>query len=178
MGLIKGTTSEKRPDYKICVIGDEGVGKSSLIRRYVEDKFEKGYSKEKQISKKDELYVSVEEKGLPIGHVIALNIWDLVGQFVMKQAYINAKGALLVCDVAEKGSLYTLESWKDDLFKTTGEIPIMVVGNKIDQKDKIRIKQKELKKEAKNLNAYGIGTSAKSGKNVKSAFNKLAQKII
>lgn len=178
MGILKGTTSEKRPVFKICVLGDEGVGKTSLIRKYVEDKFEEGYSIQKQIRKKDELYVSVEEKGLPRSSVIALNIWDLVGNFVMKQAYINAKGALLVCDITEKVSLYTLEYWKTDLFKITGEIPVLVVGNKIDQKDKIRVKHKELKKEAKGLNADAIGTSAKSGQNVKDAFYKMAQMLI
>ena len=79
MGILKGAASENRPRYKICVIGDEGVGKSSLIRRYVEDKFEDGYSKEQRISVIKEMYVSVEEKGLPRSDVITLNIWDLVG---------------------------------------------------------------------------------------------------
>jgi GTP-binding nuclear protein Ran len=178
MGILKGTTSEKRPVFKICVIGDEGVGKSSLIRRYVDDKFDEGYSIEKQIRRKDELYVSVEEKGLPRSNVIALNIWDLVGNFIMKQAYINAKGAILVCDVSEKVSLYTLEYWKTDLFKITGEIPLLVVGNKTDLKDNLRVKQKELKKESKKLNADSIGVSAKTGEHVKDAFYMLAQKLI
>ena len=178
MGILKGAASENRPRYKICVIGDEGVGKSSLIRRYVEDKFEDGYSKEQRISVIKEMYVSVEEKGLPRSDVITLNIWDLVGGITQKQAYINAKGAILVCDLTEKVSLYTLEYWTTDLFKITGEIPVLVVGNKYDLKNDLKVDGKELKRESKKLNASHTWASAKSGENVKEAFYELAQMMI
>ena len=178
MGILKGAASENRPRYKICVIGDEGVGKSSLIRRYVEDKFEDGYSKEQRISVIQEMYVSVEEKGLPRSDVITLNIWDLVGGITQKQAYINAKGAILVCDLTEKVSLYTLEYWTTDLFKITGEIPVLVVGNKYDLKSQLKVDGKELKRESKKLNASHSWVSAKSGENVKEAFYELAQMMI
>jgi small GTP-binding protein len=178
MGIINGKTSETRPRYKICVIGDKGVGKSSLIRRYVEGKFDEDYKREQRISIIPELYVSVEEKGLPKSEVVTLNIWDLVGEITMKQAYINAKGAILVCDLTEKVSLYTLEYWTSDLFKITGEIPVLVVGNKFDLKRELKVDGKELKKEANKLNAEHIWASAKSGQNVKEAFYKMVQMMI
>jgi small GTP-binding protein len=178
MGILNGKTSEDRPRFKMCVIGDEGVGKSSIIRRYVEDKFEEGYSREQRISVIQEMYVSVEEKGLPRSEVITLNIWDLVGGITQKQAYINAQGAILVCDLTEKVSLYTLEYWTTDLFKITGEIPVLVVGNKYDLKSELKVDGKELKKESKKLNASHTWASAKSGENVKEAFYKLAQMMI
>jgi small GTP-binding protein len=178
MGLLNGKSSEARLRLKICVLGDEGVGKTSLIRRYVEDKFEEDYKKEKRISVIPELYVSVEEKGLPRSEVVTLNIWDLVGDLTMKQAYINAKGAILMCDLSEKVSLYTLEYWTTDLFKITGDIPVLIVGNKYDLKDDLKITGKELKKESKKLNAPYTWVSAKTGKNVKDTFYKMAQMMI
>jgi GTP-binding nuclear protein Ran len=178
MGLLKGKGKERRTSYKICVIGDEGVGKTSLIRRYAEDKFEEGYTKQKQINLIDELYVAIEDKGLPKSNVIALNIWDLIGNITMRQSYINAKGALLVFDSTEKVSLYTLEYWTEDLFKISGKIPVLVVGTKNDLIDDIKINDKELKKEAKKLEAAYFRTSAKTGVNVKEAFYKMAQMLM
>jgi small GTP-binding protein len=178
MGILNGKSSEARPRFKICVIGDKGVGKTSLIRRYVENKFDEKYTREQRISVIPELYVSVEEKGLPKSEVITLNIWDLVGDITMKQAYINAKGAILVCDLTEKISLYTLEYWTTDLFKITGDIPVLVVGNKYDLKEELKVDAKELKKESNKLNASHTWASAKTGQNVKEAFYKLAQMMI
>ncbi len=178
MGLLNSLTTEARPRYKICILGDEGVGKTSLIRRYVEDEFEEDYQKNKRIWNIPELYVSVEEEGLPRSEVINLSIWDLVGGLTMRQAYINAKAAILVCDLTEKVSLYTLEYWTTDLFKITGEIPLLVVGNKYDRKSDFVIEQKELKKEAKKLKAKYAWASAKTGENVKKIFYKITQMMI
>ena len=178
MGLLNSLTSEARPRYKICVLGDVGVGKTSLIRRYVEDKFEENYEKHQRIWNIPELYVSVEEEGLPKSEVINLSIWDLVSGLTMKQAYINAQGAILVCDLTEKVSLYTLEYWTTDLFKITGEIPLLVVGNKYDLKKDLKIDGKELKKESKKLNASYAWVSAKTGENVKNTFYKMAKMLI
>jgi small GTP-binding protein len=167
-----------RTEHKICVLGVEGVGKTSLIRRYTENKFEKGYTGKKQIWKKKDLYVSVVENGPPRSDIITLKIWDWIPRLTEKQSYVNAKGALLVCSLTEKATLISLEYWKDELYKIAGEVPIVVVGNKIDLKSKIKIKRKKLQEMAKKLDAPYIWTSAKSCKNVEFAFHKLAKMLI
>jgi len=169
---------EKRIEYKICVLGDEGVGKTSLIRRFVDNKFEEGYTEEKQISKKEEIYVSVEENGLPKSDVIALSIWDWVSSITRKQSYNNAKGALLVSSITEKISLLSLEYWKNELYEVAGKVPIVVAINKGDLRKQRQIEKIDLKNASKKIKAPLIVTSAKSGKNVKKTFYKLAQKLI
>jgi small GTP-binding protein len=178
MAILGKKPMEKRTEYKICILGDDEVGKTSLIRRYTENKFEEGYTGQKQIWKKEDLYVSIVEKGLPHSDIIALNIWDWVSRITEKQSYINAKGALLVCDLTDKASLRSLKHWKDELYKVAGEVPIVVVGNKIDLKSKIEIRRKNLQEMAKKFGAPYIWTSAKSGKNVDFAFYKLAKILI
>lgn len=178
MGIFDRRTKRNRNEYKICVLGDDEVGKTSLIRRYTENEFEEDYTKRNLISKKDELYVSVEENGLPRSDVIGLNIWDLANDMTMKQSYINTKGALLVCNMTEKIPLHSLEYWKNELYKVAGEVPIVVVGNKIDLKKDIETDKEDLEKAAKKLGAPCIMTSAKSGENVKAAFDKLAKMLI
>jgi small GTP-binding protein len=178
MGILNKVTPERRTEHKICVLGDFGVGKSSLIRRYTVDKFDVWYKGGRLISKKEELYVSIEENGLPKSDVIGLKVWDWLERLTQKHSYINAKGALLVCNATDKSTLRTLEYWKNELFKIAGEVPIVVVGNKIDLKDEIEIKREDLVEAAVKLNASYIWTSAKTGKNVEEAFYKLAKTLI
>lgn len=169
---------EKRTEYKICVLGDDGVGKTSLIRRFVDNKFGEGYTEEKQISKKEELYVSVEEEGLPKSDVIALTIWDWVSSITRKQSYNNAKGALLVCSITEKVTLLSLDYWKNELYEVAGKVPVVVAVNKGDLRKQRQIEKGDLKNASKKIKAPLIITSAKTGKNVKRTFYKLAQKLI
>ena len=178
MDILKRKKGEKSTEYKICVLGDDGVGKTSLIRRYVEDKFEEGFSEEKQINKKEELYVSVVENGLPHSDLITLNIWDWISNITQTQSYINSKGALLVCDMTNKSSLRSLEYWKNELYKVAGEVPVIIVGNKFDLKKKMELRKEDLVKYVKKLKASYIGTSTKTGKNVNNAFYKLAKMLI
>jgi len=178
MDILKRKTGEKSTEYKICVLGDDGVGKTSLIRRFVADKFEEGFSEEKQISKKEELYVSVVENGLPHSDLITLNVWDWISNITQTQSYINSKGALLICDMTNKSSLRSLEYWKNELNKVAGEVPVIIVGNKFDLKKEMELSKEDLVKYVKKLKASYMGTSAKTGKNVNNAFYKLAKMLI
>jgi small GTP-binding protein len=178
MSVLERKKNGKRSEQKICVLGDEGVGKTSLIRRYIENKFEEDFTEEKLISVKNELYVSVLEEGSPRSDVIDLKIWDWIEKMAVKQNYINAKGALLVCDMTDPGTLRSLDYWKDELFNVTGEVPIMIVVNKIDVTDQMNISRSDLQKVIKRFDVSSIGTSAKSGRNVNEAFNSLAKELI
>lgn len=178
MGVLDRKKKEIRTEYKISVLGEEGVGKTSLIRRYVENKFEEGNTEQKMISKKEEFYVSIVEEGPPRSDVIALNIWDWTSKITEKQLYINAKGALLVCDMTAKLTLSSLEYWNNELYKVAGKVPVIIVGNKFDLKKEMEVGKKDLVEMVKKLEASYIATSAKSGKNVEYAFYKLAKMLI
>ena len=178
MGILEKKTNGIRNEPKICVLGDEGVGKTSLIRRFIENKFEKDYTEEILINVKEELYVSILEDGTPRSDVINLKIWDWIEKMGVKQNYINAKGALLVCDMTDPGTLRSLDYWKDELFDAAGKVPIMIVVNKIDLTDQMNIGREDLQKVIKRFDANSMGTSAKSGRNVNEAFNSLAKKLI
>jgi len=178
MGLFKKKPKKRSTSYKICVLGDEGVGKTSLIRRFTEGKFDEDYDGQIQISRTDEMYVSIVEKGLPHSDVITINIWDLVGDVTMDQAMINAKGALLVCDMADKNTLYPLEYWRNVLNEKSGEVPVIVVGNKTDVYSEAGIEEENLKGMAGKLKAPYMLASAKTGKNVEEIFYRLAKMLL
>ena len=178
MGILKRKPKKQRTAYKVCVLGDEGVGKTSLIRRFTEDKFDEECGGQRQIYKTDELYVSIVEKGLPRSDVITLNIWDLVGNVTMNQALINAKGALLVCDMADRGTLYPVEYWRNELYSKSGEVPVIVVGNKTDLIPESGISEGNLKGMAGKLKAPYMLASAKNGQNVDKIFYRLAKMIL
>jgi small GTP-binding protein len=178
MGLFKKKSKKRKTEHKVCVLGDEGVGKTSLIRRFTENLFEEDYTGQRRIHNTDELYVSIVEKGLPRSDVITLNIWDLVGEVTMNQALINAKGALLVCDMSDKNTLYPVEYWKNQLFSKAGEVPVIVVGNKTDLSSETGISEENLKGMAGKLKAPYMLTSAKSGEKVDDIFYRLAKMLL
>lgn len=178
MGLFGKKIKKRKTVYKVCVLGDPGVGKTSLIRRFTENKFDEDFQGQKQIFKADELYVSIVEKGLPRSDVITLNIWDLVDNVAMNQAMINAKGALLVCDVTDRGTLYPIEYWRNQLYEKSGKVPVIVVGTKMDRASENTITEDNLKGMAGKLKAPYMLASAKTGKNVDEIFYSLAKMLL
>jgi small GTP-binding protein len=178
MGLFKKKPKKRSTAYKISVLGDEGVGKTSLIRRFTEGKFDEEYDGQVQIKRTDEMYVSIVDKGLPRSDVITLNIWDLVGDVTMNQALINAKGALIVCDMTDRGTLYPVEYWHNELYSKSGEVPVIVVGTKIDRSSENTITEDNLKGMANKLKAPYMLASAKTGKNVEEIFYRLAKMLL
>ena len=126
---------------KICLIGDGGVGKTSLIRKYVLDQFDDSYLETlgTKASKKRIKYKINED------YIIDLNlvIWDIMGQRefrnIQVMAYKGANAALIVCDVTRKETLYNIAFWQMDLYRVTREIPIIILANKYDCQDQIQI---------------------------------------
>jgi len=167
---------------KICLIGDVGVGKTSLIRRYVLDVFDDKYIATigTKVTKK-EIQVKDPRTGAPID--LILLIWDIMGQpsfrEVLREAYFyGAQGAIAVCDVTGKESLGELRYWIKAMTATTGEVPIVFLGNKCDLKDEARVTLEELEVFAKKHDSSAFFTSAKTGYNVESAFGTLVERIL
>ena len=170
------------PLYKICLLGDGGVGKTSLRERFLGKGFQSGYI----------LTIGADfaVQDLEIDNMqYKFQIWDLAGQqrfeAVRALYYRGSHGAILVFDKTRPESLYNLEKWKIELFTNVGrQIPYVLLGNKSDLPNAIN--QEELTRfvETSQQEVSGIiysihylDTSAKSGLNVTEAFTQLGRTI-
>jgi small GTP-binding protein len=162
---------------KICVIGDAAVGKTSLIRRFVVEKFDDKYITTigTKTSKK-----TMTIRGGATDIYLTLMIWDVLGQKnfekLHKSAYKGASGAFVVMDLTRKETLTTFSAWVKSLYKITGEIPIVVLANKHDLEPAFG--RKEIEAVIEEYEFPYILTSAKTGENVNDAFYSLGRMMI
>ncbi len=166
---------------KICLIGDVGVGKTSLIRRYVLDVFDDKYIATigTKVTKKE---MEVKDPETGAAQPVILLIWDIMGQpsfrEVLREAYFyGVEGALAVCDVTSKESLGELRYWIKAMTSTTGKVPIVFLGNKCDLRDETRVPYQDLEVFAKKHESPALLTSAKTGYNVEQSFMTLLDMI-
>ncbi len=166
--------------FKIVVLGDAAVGKTSLINQYIERSFEEDYKPTlgANIIRKD---VFVKE----INASVRLIMWDLAGQEkynVIRSMYFQGcVGALLVYDVTRHNTFETINSkWLKDFKKyVKKEGTYILIGNKIDLTDQRMVSAEDGINFAKKINASDyIETSAKSGENAEKAFENLVHQIL
>ena len=113
---------------KIIIAGEGGVGKTSLIQRYIYDKF---------TDTKMTIGVAFASKDVKIGNnPYKLSLWDFAGEttfrFVLQRFCTGASGAILVFDLTRITSLYALPEWIELIKKGAGAVPIVLVRNKSD----------------------------------------------
>ena len=165
---------------KVLVLGDGAVGKTSLIRRYVVDKFDDKYILTIG-SKVTAKALQIEMDGTSI--YLKLQIWDILGQKGYKKLYNStfrgSKGVLLVADITRKDTLKSLEDyWIPIIKKLVGEIPFVILANKSDLGKAATFDISELTEFAGNYEASSYITSAKTGENVDLAFQVLGEMMI
>ena len=167
---------------KVCMVGDSGVGKTSLVRRYVMDYFDDRYivTLGTKITKK-RILVKDNVLGTPIEATMTL--WDIMGQEsfreLLKESYFyGANGLIAVMDITQAGTLVGIRHWTDLAQQVAGKIPIHLVVNKTDQRDKATILPDEVANIARELNATWCMTSAKTGEHVEDAFLSVATSIV
>ncbi|MHA1731164.1 MAG: GTP-binding protein [Promethearchaeota archaeon] len=175
-----GRVPEGQYSTKVIVCGDFMVGKTSLIRRFVENKFQDDYI--------STIGVDITKKSIPIGEKTQVNfiIWDIAGQTSAQMAayrkrfYNGANSALLVFDKTRASTLEATSRWLGDIKKAVPErIPIILVGNKSDLVDKVEVTTESAQQKADELGGFHlIETSAKTGENVEDAFRYLAYKVV
>ncbi len=161
--------------YKILLLGDPGVGKTALITQYIDNRFITDY----KATLGFDIFI---KKIIGSKAEFSLAIWDLAGQekyTSLKQSYYEgAQGIIMVYDVTDRESYKNIIQWLTELQKVVKTIPIMLVGNKIDLTDEIKINTEDgqrLKTRIKAINFYE--TSAKTGHNVNTIFEELADII-
>jgi small GTP-binding protein len=161
---------------KMCLLGEGGTGKTSLVYRFIEKKFRENYKSTLGVNllKHD---TTIEGQGS-----VSAQIWDLGGQESFKslrKLYLEgANGGLVLYDVTQRKTFDKLTEWIDSFKSSRGEQPLFLIGNKIDLEDSIQVKEKEAKSFAKKHNMEFILTSAKTGDNVEKAFYDLIKVII
>lgn len=160
---------------KICILGDFGVGKTSLVRRYVEGIFDDRYLSTIGVK------ISRRVVDFSDGKKISLIIWDVAGseEFNGKQvSYLQgAVAALLVCDLTRAVTLPTLSKYVDTMRQVTPAARFVVVANKNDLEDQFELTQEAVASFAEEIQAPYFSTSAKTGNHVEEAFTELAIEI-
>ncbi|MHA1461296.1 MAG: Rab family GTPase [Promethearchaeota archaeon] len=172
--------SDERKDFvfKITVIGDGGVGKTSLIKKYTKGSFKKEYIKTlgAQFSKYDE---KIE------GSAVKLFFWDIAGQaefsFMRPTFYKGSKAAIIVFSHAQDEldkSFNHIYDWHEDIKKYCGDIPIVLFGNKIDLVDDGSIEIDKVEEVVNKRDFLGFyKTSAKTGNGVYEAFQAIIKNL-
>ena len=179
--------STEDPNYniKIVLLGDGGVGKTSIRRRFMGQGFKSTYM--------ETVGSDFSAKSITIEHhlnVISINfqIWDLAGQpkfqNIRQLFYAGAQGVIFVFDLTRFDSLENIKIWVGEVLKNgISKIPVLLIGNKIDLKDEgipICDQQDDLKIADfiySKLNVNNIRTSAKTGYNIDQDFELLGKEI-
>ncbi|MFX0032239.1 MAG: Rab family GTPase [Candidatus Hermodarchaeota archaeon] len=176
---------------KALMVGSPNVGKTSLLARYVDNKFSDEYHQTiganfliKEIDLVDiidkvsitniELRKDIKNKGFK------LYFWDVGGQqdklFANEYYFVQAVGAMVVFSLSSYESFNDLDFWISKLRELSGDVPFILVGNKSDLKWEVEREMVEDK--AKKLNVEYFETSAKLNKNVDLAFESLSIQIL
>ncbi|XP_041959494.1 ras-related protein Rab-18-B [Alosa sapidissima] len=161
---------------KILIIGESGVGKSSLLLRFTDDTFDPELAAT--------IGVDFKVKTIAIdGNRAKLAIWDTAGQerfrTLTPSYYRGAQGVILVYDVTKRDTFTRLENWLNELetYCTRNDLVKMLVGNKID-KDNREVDRNEGLKFARKHSMLFIEASAKTRDGVQCAFEELVEKIL
>jgi DnaJ homolog subfamily C member 27 len=159
---------------KIISMGDSGVGKSCVIKRFCEEKFVSKY-----IST-----IGIDYGVKPVhvsGHDVRVNFWDLSGQpeflEVRNEFYKDTQGGILMFDVGSRKSFEALDAWLREAAKFgAGKFPCIVCGNKVDRHR--AVSEDEARAFARSRGFEYYETSACTGVNISDAFQSLFAQVV
>ena len=159
---------------KIISMGEGGVGKSCLIKRYCEGKFVSRYISTIGID------FGVKPVVVAAGNSVRVNFWDLSGhpEFfeVRNEFYKDTQGAILVFDVTSRSSFEALDTWLREAEKFGGgKVPLVVCANKVDKRRQVTEAEGRAWASARGFPYYE--TSAQSGANVSAVFEGLFESV-
>ena len=161
--------------FKVVLVGESGVGKTSIIAQYIDQTFQEDLqtSTGGTFSTKT---VSCD------GKLLKFEIWDTAGQeqyrSLSKMFYKEANAALMVYDITRKRTFIDLKEFWYEQIKDCSPVDIMlvIVGNKSDLIDKEEVNEEEVRNYAKEINAMFFSTSAKNYEGINNLFEEIAKK--
>jgi len=161
--------------YKLVFLGEQAVGKTSVITRFMYDTFDNSYQAT--------IGIDFLSKTMYLEDRTArLQLWDTAGQERFRSlipSYIrDSSGAIVVYDITNRASFISTSTWIEDVRSERGpEVVIVLVGNKTDLADRRQVSTEEGEEKAKENGVMFIETSAKAGHNIKNLFRQLAQAL-
>ena len=163
--------------YKVIVIGDPAVGKTSLLTKFAKNQFEEKYL--------PTVGVNIVKEPIELkdnSATINLMFWDVAGQpqfYMLHRPYFNgADGMILVFDITRSSTFSNINNWYNSAVKYgLSGIPRILIGNKVDLKDERKIILPMAEHLSEKLNAPYFETSALTGETVKEIFQKIAELV-
>eukprot|EP01091_Cochliopodium_minus_P011800 TRINITY_DN343_c0_g1_i2.p1 TRINITY_DN343_c0_g1~~TRINITY_DN343_c0_g1_i2.p1 ORF type:complete len:216 (-),score=41.08 TRINITY_DN343_c0_g1_i2:89-736(-) len=161
--------------YKLVFLGDQSVGKTAIITRFMYDSFDSTYQ--------STIGIDFLSKTMYLeDRTVRLQLWDTAGQERFRSlipSYIRDSAvAVVVYDITNRASFISTEKWIDDIRTERGNnVIIVMVGNKADLSSKRSVSVDEAQEKAKQLDVIFIETSAKAGLNIKKLFRTIASAL-
>ncbi|KAJ6238853.1 ras-related protein rabd2a-like [Anaeramoeba flamelloides] len=161
--------------FKILLIGDSGVGKSSVLLRFTDEFYMDSYISTIGVDFKIRS-VGIDDKN------VKLQIWDTAGQerfrTITRSYYRGTKGIILVYDITNRDSFQNIKEWLQEIENYgNSNVCKMIIGNKCDCEDERQVKAEEGEELAKQLGVQFLETSAKTNCNVEESFLQMARTI-
>ncbi|KYQ94051.1 Rab GTPase [Tieghemostelium lacteum] len=163
---------------KVVIIGEKSVGKTSVLKRYVDQRY---------VPTKPTIGVDFVHKDVMVNdRMVTLQLWDTSGQERFKSLeisyYRGADCCILVFDVQNDQTLQQLKMWREDFISKTGvqdpdNFPFVVLGNKVDEPEKRIVTEKQAQNWCRELggNIFYFDTSAKDNVNIEQAFQTVSR---
>ena len=164
---------------KVCLLGDFAVGKTSLVRRFVYNRFDDKYL--------STIGVKVSRKTVSVPHQdqivpLTMLLWDLAGSeefSPMRASYLRgAAGGILVCDLTRPETLNNLFTYVEDLLRLNPAARLILAANKHDLADQHYLSETKIAEAADQLDTTYYLTSAKTGTDVEDLFRQLGRLLI
>jgi Ras-related protein Rab-8A len=157
---------------KLLMIGDSSVGKTSILNKYVTNKFTDEFT--------TTIGIDFHIKRIAVNNkIVKLQLWDTAGQERFRSVTIGyfrgAQGALVVYDITNRESFKNIKKWMEDIDKNCyNGIIIFLVGNKIDEIQNRKVSTEEGEELGKKYNINYFECSAKTGKNIEELYFNIA----
>jgi small GTP-binding protein len=167
--------------FKVIVVGDGAVGKTSLTRKFTTGQFRESYKMTIGVDFSIKI-LKIQRNGKSKVSTVKLQIWDTGGQerfsYVRPLYYRGALGALVCYDITNRKSFLNLPKWLSDVSKHCGNIPKILIATKADLEELRVVGSDEGLNFAKQEGIPFFETSAKDGLNVEDMFNLLTEHIV